>query len=169
VQEAEEPADDRTVGGDTVPMSPSPAPAASPPASTEHWLLPARLFAMDLLTHMLGRPGSPMHDRLQAIHSAPRMMAWIEECTLYLAAAAGAERAGRFQSQVMAFVPPALRGAAAQTPRPLTLADLVPGRMSSSRPVWTDGPRWTDPPARSMRGKQPPQPTTGPGALLEED
>jgi hypothetical protein len=156
-------ADDRSVGGDTVPM---PQPELAPDA--QDWLPPARRFAADLLTHMLGRPGSSMHDRLQAIGSAAGMMAWTEECTLYLAATAGPERADRFRLQVMAFVPPALRGTA-PAPRPLTLADLVPGRTPGPRSPWAGDPSWADPPTRPPRGRQPPQPTTGPGALMEED
>lgn len=156
-------ADDRSVGGDTVPM---PQPDLAPDG--QGWLAPARLFAADLLTHMLDRPGSLMHDRLQAIDSAPGMMAWIEECTLYVAAAAGPERADRFQLQVTDFVPLALRGTA-PAPRSLTLADLVPGRKPWQRSPWVGDPRWADPPTRPPRGRQPPQPTSRPGELMEED
>jgi hypothetical protein len=132
-----------------------PAAAVAPRGTDEtavtganaHWLRVARLFALDLLTHMLERPRSDWHDRLQAVDSAPALMEWIDDCALYLAAVAGAERADRFRMQVVAFVPPVLRG-------PGTLADMTPGRRALLR----DSP---DLQADS-------QPATGPGALAEE-
>jgi hypothetical protein len=120
--------------GDLVDSMPAslPVPAAvegavvsfgnAAPAPAAKWLRVAKLFAQDLLTHMLGRPGSDWHDRLQAIDSPATMLEWVDDCALYLAAVAGPERSDRFRVQVVAFVPAAYRGG------PGMLAELAPGR-----------------------------------------
>jgi hypothetical protein len=149
-----EPATDDTEPGDTVPgvaMPQGPVAAdtrGSEAADPDKWLRVAKLFAMDLLTHMLDRPGSNWHDRLQAIGSAAELLEWVDECALYVAAVAGRERADRFRVQVAAFVPVGLRSTG-----PGTLADMAPRRRM--RPF--HGPDLM----------APPQTSTGPGALME--
>jgi hypothetical protein len=148
---------------DTEPGGPAPAPVtdaelpatatnsvaeeAAPNSPIDHWLRVARFFALDLLTHMLERPGSDWHDRLQAVDTAPALMEWIDDCALYLAAVAGAERADRFRMQVVAFVPPGLRG-------PATPADMGLRRRALLR--------------GAPEPSQESQHATGPGALAEE-
>jgi hypothetical protein len=117
-------------------------------ADPDKWLRVAKLFAMDLLTHMLDRPASNWHDRLQAIGSAAELLGWVDECALYVAAVAGRERADRFRLQVVAFVPAAQRRTG-----PGTLADMTPRHRK---------PSYLDPDLML-----PPQTSTGPGALME--
>lgn len=143
-----------TEPGDTVPgvaMQQGPQPAdtrAAAAADPDKWLRVAKLFATDLLTHMLDRPASSWHERLQAIGSAAELLGWVDECALYVAAVAGRERADRFRLQVVAFVP-----AAQRRPGPGTLADMTPRHRK---------PAYLDPDLML-----PPQTSTGPGALME--
>jgi hypothetical protein len=68
-------------------------------------LVVAKLFALDLLAQMLDPQDSEWIAKAGAIHAPRALLRWIDDCTRHLAAVAGAERAERFRTQTLAFVP----------------------------------------------------------------
>lgn len=68
-------------------------------------LVVAKLFALDLLAQMLDPQDNEWITRAGAIHAPRALLRWIDECTRHLATVAGPERAERFRTQTLAFVP----------------------------------------------------------------
>lgn len=68
-------------------------------------LVVAKLFALDLLAQMLDPQDSEWIAKAGAIHAPRALLRWIDDCTRHLATVAGPERAERFRTQTLAFVP----------------------------------------------------------------
>jgi len=68
-------------------------------------LVVAKLFALDLLAHLLDPQDSEWITRADAIHAPRALLRWIDDGTRHLATVAGPERAERFRTQTLAFVP----------------------------------------------------------------
>jgi hypothetical protein len=98
-------------------------------------LVVAKLFALDLLAQMLDPQDSEWITRAGALHAPRALLRWIDDCTRHLAAVAGAERAERFHTQTLAFVPEHHLKAHG----PGKFADLLPAATRTrpeESPVW---------------------------------
>jgi hypothetical protein len=145
------PATARAAAPATPPRQPLPGPRPVPagkPATAAGRPTPGQGLGSvksalaELLSRVLGRTESRLHERLTAVENAPGLAEWLDECLMYLAAVQGSTAVMRFRMEVAALLPLAAQ-------RPGTLADLVPGRVA---------------PRRESRDA----PATGPGALLED-
>lgn len=116
-----------------VPVAP-PAEAAPPvaeaaasdafaaPAESKS-LVVAKLFAVDLLTRTLPPQDMVLLEKAASVHSPRALLRWIDECWKHLAAVAGPERADRFRTQTLNFVPEHH----IKTHGPGLFGDLAPG------------------------------------------
>jgi hypothetical protein len=159
--------------------APTPTPAGALSRPRASGLAGLQHAAAQVLSRMLGRTSSRLHERLLAVDSGTALAEWVAECSMYLAAVSGTRHAAQFRAQMSALLAAVSRGEAAvvapsgsSTPMPAPMPAPIPAKASAA-PVPT--------PARSparladlvpgrvepSRGRKA-EPTTGPGALLEE-
>jgi hypothetical protein len=95
-------------------------------------LVVAKLFALDLLARILDPQDDGWISKAGSVHAPRALLRWIDDCARHLATVAGPDRAARFRTQTLAFVPDHHLKAHG----PMKFTDLLPAPRSSTEDVW---------------------------------